>query len=245
MSVVLIFGWCIFAAQGGRSRCTTCQRAAPVLSLGMYPQSASKRPPGIWRDLFICFAAVVVLTTSRPSQAGVEQPLQRLQTKIARCLQFLAAPDQADRQQQEQQLWRLSQSIFDFQTMSRLVLAARWKVLNPAQRRAFTESFAAFLRHTYLPEVMVRYNGQQVVYLRQTMLSSSRAHVLVHVIWNAAVIPVDISMVRRDGDWFVYDVRALGISAVENYRAQIDGLLQRESLTQLLARLNAKRPSRP
>lgn len=172
----------------------------------------------------------------------MEQPLERLQAKIERCRQLLEAPDPIDRQNWEQQLWRLSQSIFDFQTMSRLVLASHWKVLTPDQRRAFTESFAAFLRRTYLPEVVVRYNGQQVVYLRQTMLSSSRAHVLVHVIWNASAIPVDISMIQRDGDWFVYDVRALGISAVENYRAQIDGLLQRESLNQLLARLNAKRP---
>lgn len=182
------------------------------------------------------------------SQARADTPLDRLQAKIEACRPILEVPgplDAAQRVAQERQLWRRAQGIFDFRAMSQLVLAAHWQTLTPRQRQAFTDAFAEFLRRTYLPELIVRYNGQQVVYLGQTLLSPSRARVAASVIWNAAEVPLDIKMIRREGDWFVYDVSALGISAMENYRAQIHALLQRESPDQLVARLNGKRAPAP
>lgn len=193
-------------------------------------------------------AGVLLVVLVGAPQARADQPLERLQAKIEACRQLLDVPgplDVAQRVEKENQLWRRSQGIFDFRAMSQLVMAAHWQALTPRQRQAFINAFAEFLRRTYLPELVVRYNGQQVAYLGQTLLSPSRALVAVCVIWNATAVPLDIKMLRRDGDWFVYDVSALGISAMENYRAQIHALLQRESPDQLVARLNGKRTPAP
>jgi phospholipid transport system substrate-binding protein len=196
---------------------------------------------------WIVGALLLALWSVSPAGAD-QQPLARLQAKIEPCRQLLEAPDPIDgaqRMERERQLWRLSQRIFDFQAMSRLVLTSHWKALTPSQRHAFIVAFAEFLRRTYLPQLIARYNGQQVVYLSQRLLSPSRARVGVNVIWNGAAVPLDIRMIQRDGDWFVYDVMALGISAIENYRAQIDALLQHQSPDQLVARLRAQRSPVP
>ena len=121
--------------------------------------------------------------------------------------------------------------------MSRLVLSSYWKNFTPEQRTDFIREFASFLRRTYLPLLLEKYNGEQIIYQRQIMLSATRAQVEVLVLWQDKEIPLTVRMIRREGDWRVYDVSALGISALKNYRAQFRGLLQDETPDEVIERL--------
>jgi ABC-type transporter MlaC component len=47
-------------------------------------------------------------------------------------------------------------------------------------------------------------------------------------------------MLRRENTWRVYDIVALGISAVKFYRGQFRELLRNESPEQVIERLKAK-----
>jgi phospholipid transport system substrate-binding protein len=47
-------------------------------------------------------------------------------------------------------------------------------------------------------------------------------------------------MIKRRGLWKVYDIEALGISAVRNYRAQFKSLLSKETPDQVIERLKQK-----
>jgi phospholipid transport system substrate-binding protein len=113
--------------------------------------------------------------------------------------------------------------------MSRLVLASRWYDFTPEQQMTFVHEFAEFLRRSYLPELLEKYNGEQVEYVRQEQVSSTKAHVDVVVLWRARRIPITAKMIRREGTWKIYDVSSLGISAMQNYRAQFRWLLQQET----------------
>jgi len=53
-------------------------------------------------------------------------------------------------------------------------------------------------------------------------------------------IPVKLRMKKKDGTWKVYDLSALGISAVGIYRAQFQWLLQKKSPDQVIATLKEK-----
>lgn len=168
------------------------------------------------------------------------QPMDVLREKVARGLAVLNDPqyDSPERRIiQEQRIWHLSQSLFDFTAMSRLVLSSHWKTFSPEQRTAFIREFAAFLRRAYVPLLLEKYNGEQIAYERQILLSSSRAQVEVLVLWQDKKIPLTVRMIHRDGDWRVYDVSALGISALKNYRAQFQVLLQEETPEEVIERL--------
>jgi len=65
--------------------------------------------------------------------------------------------------------------------------------------------------------------------VRQEQVSSTRARVDVVVLWRARRIPITAKMIRREGTWKIYDVSSLGISAMQNYRAQFRWLLQQET----------------
>ncbi len=172
-----------------------------------------------------------------PVAASEIQPMDTLKGRIDKGLALLNdAPCRtpACRIRQERRLWQLLHESFDFFTMSRLVLASRWYDFTPEQQMTFVREFAEFLRRSYLPELLEKYNGEQVEYVRQEQVSSTRARVDVVVLWRARRIPITAKMIRRDGTWKIYDVSSLGISAMQNYRAQFRWLLQQATPAQVI-----------
>jgi len=186
----------------------------------------------------------LVIGPVAPATASETQPLDVLQTRIDQGLAVLnGAPCRtpACRTRQEERLWQLSLELFDFATMSRLVLSSRWHDFTPEQQTAFVRQFAAFLRRTYLPVLLERYNGEQIEYVRQVPLSPTRTRVDARVLWRDRSIPISAKMIYRKGSWKIYDVSSLGISAVKNYRAQFHWMLQQETPGQVIEILKNKK----
>jgi phospholipid transport system substrate-binding protein len=130
--------------------------------------------------------------------------------------------------------------VFDFREFSRRVVASHWKKFSPRQRDEFSKAFAEFLGKFYLGRLQTRYNGQKVFYGDQKLISKSRALVEVKVLWKNVEIPVELRMKKRLGTWKVYDLSALGINAVGNYRAQFQKLLQTNSPDQVIETIKEK-----
>lgn len=169
--------------------------------------------------------------------ASQTQPLDVLRTRIHQGLSVLndlPCQTSACRVRKEERLWQLSLELFDYATMSRLVLSSRWHDFTPEQQTAFVREFAAFLRRTYLPVLLERYNGEQVEYVRQVLLAPTRARVDVLILWRDRKIPLNAKMIYREGAWKIYDVGSLGISAIKNYRAQFRSMLQQQTPAQVI-----------
>jgi phospholipid transport system substrate-binding protein len=176
--------------------------------------------------------------------ASGNQPMDVLQDRLAKGIALLnetPCGTPACRAVKEERLWQLSLSLFDYATMSRLVLSSGWHDFTPQQQAIFVQEFTAFLRRTYLPALLERYNGEQIEYVRQVQLSPTRARVDVNVLWRDRQIPISAKMIHREGLWKIYDVSSFGISAIKNYRAQFRGLLRTETPDQVIAILKARK----
>lgn len=174
-------------------------------------------------------ATGLVLVMASPLLAVEDQPMEVLRENVSRGLAILNAPQYQSAEMkalQAEHMWALTRETFDFAAMSRLVLASHWPTFTPAQQQAFVRAFAAYLRRTYLPDLLENYNGERLEYLGQVYVSKTRARVAAVVHWRDRAIPVTAKMIRRAGTWKIYDVSALGISAMQNYRAQFRSLLR-------------------
>jgi phospholipid transport system substrate-binding protein len=168
------------------------------------------------------------------------QPMEVLRGKISQGLAILNDRQYSTtgyRALREERLRLLTLELFDFSTMSRMVLSSHWQDFTLEERMAFVQAFTEFLQRSYLPVLLDRYNGEQIEYVRQVLVSSSRARVEVQVLWREKTVPIDVKMIRREGVWKVYDVYALGISAIRNYRAQFQWLLRQDTPAQVIERL--------
>ena len=178
-----------------------------------------------------------------PVLAHAQQPLEDLRQEVEKGIQVLEDArfkDASMKKIQQQKLWEVMQQIFDFQEFSRRVLASHWKRFTPEQRDEFSQRFAEFLGKFYLSRVQRRYNGEKVFYVSQKLISESRALAEIKVLWKDVEIPVELRMKKSNGTWKVYDLTALGINAVANYRAQFHGILKKQTPEEVIEALKAK-----
>ena len=178
-----------------------------------------------------------------PVLAHAQQPLEDLRQEVEKGIQVLEDArfkDASMKKIQQQKLWEVMQQIFDFQEFSRRVLASHWKRFTPEQRDEFSQRFAEFLGKFYLSRVQRRYNGEKVFYVSQKLISESRALAEIKVLWKDVEIPVELRMKKSNGTWKVYDLTALGINAVANYRAQFHGILKKQNPEEVIATLKEK-----
>jgi ABC-type transporter MlaC component len=184
------------------------------------------------------FVYIFIMTLiGAPAPALGEQPLEALQQGIDKGISVLEDPqyqDASQRNEQTQKLWEVIQEIFDFQEFSRRVLASHWKKFSSRQREEFVELMGTFLGKLNLRKLQSKYNGEKVYYIDQKIINQTRALVEIKVLWKNLEVPVELRMKKSRGKWKVYDLSALGISAVGNYRAQIHRILQKKSPEEVL-----------
>ena len=192
------------------------------------------------RNILIgCFFILMAI----PALADGEQPIEALQRGVEAGFRVLKDPEYsgADRKEaQQQQLRIILDQLFDFRVFSKKVLAANWKKFTPQQRKEFVELFAEFLGKFYMGKLQEKYKDETLIYVGQEMRSDTRALVHIKVVWKGQKIPVDLRMIKRRGSWKVYDIEALGISAVRNYRAQFQHLLRKGTPDQVIERLKQR-----
>ena len=181
-------------------------------------------------QIFLYIFIITLITA--PASALGEQPLEALQRGIDKGISVLDDPqyqDDSQKKEQAQKLWQVTQEIFDFKEFSRRVLASHWKKFTSRQREEFVELIGELLGKPNLHKLQSRYNGEKVFYIDQKIINKSRASVEIKVLWKNIDVPVKLRMKKNRGKWKVYDLTALGISAVSNYRAQLHQILQKKS----------------
>ena len=179
----------------------------------------------------------IVTLIGVPAPALEEQPLKALQRGIDKGICILEDPkyqDDAQSNEQAQKLWEVTQEIFDFKEFSRRVLASHWKKFTSPQRKEFIRLMGDFLGKLNMRKLQSRYNGEKVFYDDQKIINESKALVEINILWKKVQIPVTLRMKKKHGKWKVYDINALGVSAVGNYRAQIHQIMQEKSPAEVL-----------
>ncbi|MDN5848038.1 MAG: ABC transporter substrate-binding protein [Nitrococcus sp.] len=134
---------------------------------------------------------------------------------------------------------------FDFQLMSRFVLAQIWRTASPEQQARFVKAFRKLLVKTY-GYSLSQYSGQTVGF-NGTQYTSSGNRALVRTVIqqpDGPEIPVDYRLHKTNAGWKIYDVTLDGISLVQNYRSSFSTQIRDEGLDQFLDELE-QRNARP
>ena len=186
---------------------------------------------------------VVVVSACLPSLSFADQPIDVLKESIDRSIRILKDPTYSHAGQKElqrQKLWEILEQLFDFKEFSRRVLARNWRLFTPQQQAQFVELFGDFVNIYYLSRLQDKYDNETLNYIDQNLIGDSKAVVNVEVFWKLKNIPVEIKMLKRGNTWKVYDLSALGVSAISFYRIQFRAILRKKSPEDVLAVLRDK-----
>lgn len=194
------------------------------------PSRRSRRRPA---ETLLLIATMLALATA----AHGSQPMDTFRKSVDDVVRILNDPyyQSADRKaMQQHQLRQLLYRDFDFAEFSKRVLADKWALFTAPQRIEFIEVFSRFLANHYLARLQEYYRNEQVVLHGQHLIAPGRAVVSSSVIWKSREFPVEIRMHACGGDWKAYDVRVIGISAVQIYRAQLREIMRTQSPAQVI-----------
>ncbi len=131
---------------------------------------------------------------------------------------------------------------FDFELMSRLVLAQNWRTAEPDQRQRFVNEFRQLLVRTY-GRSLAEYSGQSVEF-EPLRSEPSSGRVTVHSSIKQAdgpPIPLDYKFYKkRDAGWKVFDVITNNASLVQTYRSSFSSEIRRHGLDALIEQLSQR-----
>ena len=134
----------------------------------------------------------------------------------------------------------IAYEIFDFTTMSKLVLARNWRKLDKAKRAEFVREFRTHLSRTYgarldnFSDIGVEVYGAQIE-VRNDVTVKSR---VLGGQFDGAELAY--RMRNRKDTWKIIDVVIEGVSLVSNYRSQFATVLNGGNIDDLITKLKDK-----
>ncbi len=141
-----------------------------------------------------------------------------------------------DKSNRNEQILKIITPVFDFETMAKLSLGSRyWPTLNETQQSEFSELFIHRLQASYLDKLDI-YTDEKVVY-GEPLTQGTKIHVPTTLVTKDSTIEMLYKFYRSGEDWNVYDVEIGGVSIIQTYRSQFDGVLRQGSVADLLNKL--------
>ncbi len=129
---------------------------------------------------------------------------------------------------------------FDFDTMSKLVIARPWRKFTKEQRSEFVGEFKTHLARSY-GRRLSRFEGVDVAVTSE--VAEQRGDVTINsevVGGQFGGVVIAYRMRGKTGRWLVIDVIIEGVSLVSNFRSQFKPIVSQGGAEELLRRLKDK-----
>jgi len=140
------------------------------------------------------------------------------------------------------ELRRIVANFLDFEELAKRSLAKHWDTLTPKQRTDFTLTLRDLIERSYIKQIhgAPDYN---LVFDKETVEGTNAAvTATLHATARGKKIEVAIEykLLARDNRWLVYDVITDEQSMLENYRAEFNKIINKESFDALMKRMKKK-----
>jgi len=133
---------------------------------------------------------------------------------------------------------------FDFELISRLVVARNWERFTPKQKADFTDAFKKHLSATYR-DTLNNFRDEQIQIASSRPEQNGDVTVMTVVKGTDGDTKVDYRMRKSDAGWRGIDVIIEGVSLVQNFRSQAQEIVSNEGPDGLIKKLRAKQLKSP
>ena len=141
-----------------------------------------------------------------------------------------------DKPTRNQKILDIADPIFDYARMAKSSLGKKyWSAMNKQQKADFVETFVKKLKGSYL-EKLDLYTDEDVL-VEKAVDVKKRIYIYSYLVSKGDRKEMIYKFYKSKEGWRVYDVEILGVSMVQTYRSQFDGLLKKGTVDDLLTKL--------
>jgi len=172
------------------------------------------------------------------SHAIVESQIQQVMDKKVHQVLNILKNSSLSQTQKEAKSIKVMDSVFDYATMAKISLGKKWKTLSVTEKKQFTKAFEKKIKYSYVDKLRL-YDNQKVVTKALKKVKSTRITLENQIIGKTDTYKVVYLFYKdkKKNQWYIYDVRLVGVSIIQTYRKQFASFLKTKSFQQLLESL--------
>jgi phospholipid transport system substrate-binding protein len=191
---------------------------------------------------FVAAAAAALLGAAALAQASVapaeEEARGFVQSTIDDVLAVLH-DGALSQEQKKDRVESIAYERFDFELISRFVLARNWNSMSEQQQRDFVAAFKKHLSATYR-DTLDEFRDEKITIEGSRPEARGDVTVMTKVRQGSGDTKVDYRLRKTDAGWRGIDVIIEGISLVQNFRTQAQEIISAEGADALIQKLRNK-----
>lgn len=185
---------------------------------------------------YLLYAILCVFLFTSPTLADAPDEVRELLKVKIDAVVVLLQDKTLEKTHRNEQILDIIAPIFDYQTMAKLSLGKKhWPSLSQEQQVAFSDLFSKRLQASYLDKLDL-YSDEKVLY-GAAQAEGKQVHVPTTLISKDSKIEMLYKFYSSAEGWKIYDVEIGGVSVIQTYRSQFDGVLSAGTIDDLLEKL--------
>lgn len=190
----------------------------------------------------LCFV-VATAVAAAPSGAAEGDARKFVQGTIDQVLGVLH-DGQLPLAEKKNRVEQIAYERFDFELISRLVLARNWDKFSAKQKTDFIDAFKKHLSATYR-DTLNNFKDERIAIASSRAEKNGDVTVMTLVKGTTGDTKVDYRLRQNGGDWRGIDVIIEGVSLVQNFRSQAQEIVSAEGPDGLIQKLRDKQIKSP
>lgn len=182
--------------------------------------------------LLILLTSFCVAPALADDKADVSKLLKsRIDTVVT-----LLQDKQQDKTHRNEQIINTVSPIFSYETMAKLSLGKKyWPALAPEKQAEFSALFTKRIQASYLDKLDI-YTDEKVIY-GEPQVVKNQIYIPTTLVSKDNNIEILYKFYHAQNGWKIYDVEIGGVSVIQTYRSQFDGVLAEGTIDDLLEKL--------
>jgi len=176
------------------------------------------------------------LATLAAIRADEPGPLALTKSVLVRSSEIVRGP--GDRKEKLVRLSELLRGFLDTDALAELAAKKHLEGRSPEELREFLGLFHEFFVRTYVQRLLL-FDAPDFIFGDQ-VLSGDDAKVPTEIVTRGDRFAVEYTLRHRPDGWRATDIAVEGVSLAQNFRAQFDAAVAKDSFQGLLDRLRAK-----
>ena len=184
----------------------------------------------------LLYSLLFMLVFSPPAAAGKTAEVETLlKEKIGKVLVILKNKERA-RPERHDLILKVVSPVFDFQLMAKLSLGKKyWPGLADEKRGEYSDIFIKRMQQSYLDKLDI-YSGEDMIY-DPPIVKGKKVHMRTYLDSKDSKLEIMYKFYKSRTGWLIYDLEVAGVSTVQTYRSQFDGVLRDGTIDDLIAKL--------
>jgi len=191
------------------------------------------------KRLLLISLSLCLLFTASQARAAANSATAQVKAILDSAMDIQTKPDlqgEAHRKERAQLVGRIISENFLAGEMAQESLKGTWEKISQGQRSEYQKLFAILFQDSYTRMVLDFLQKETIEYRSESNAGGS-VRVPTVIMRANEHIPVDYSMVQKNGRWFIRDVTIDGVSIVDNYRNTFRRVISSGSFDTLLQKM--------